>query len=369
VSSAAVITGVGLVTPLGATALQTWNALLAGRCISSHAKVPFEFSLDLPRVSHLAIRASREATGATGAPQEAAVVVGTSKGPVEKWLNSASIVSDVSRPIDLGLHCIASDVANALNLQGPRLTVSTACASGLHALIRGVLMIQSGEARRVLVVAAEASVHPLFIASFQRLGIIADEEIGCRPFDENRDGFWMSEAAAAVWLERANSDASGIAIERFALAADATHLTSTSADAKPLERALRQVCAGGTIDLFHTHGTATAANDATELAVLERLAEGQQSPPHVYSHKGALGHSLGAAGLVSVVINVMSHREGIVAPNARTTRPMPARNVKILRESTRRRIRRSVAVAAGFGGQIAAVSLVNASGLPPDAGR
>jgi 3-oxoacyl-[acyl-carrier-protein] synthase II len=271
--------------------------------------------------------------------------------------------------MDLGLHRIASDVASDLELSGPRLTISTACASGLHAVIRGVLMIQSGEARRVLVVAAEASVHPLFIASFQRLGIIAKEEIGCRPFDVSRDGFWMSEAAAALWLERADSDAPGLHVDRFAMAADATHLTGSSPDAKPLEAALRHVCDHDPVDLFHAHGTGTIANDATELSVFERLAKGQSRPPNLYSHKSALGHSLGAAGLISVVINVMSHRDGIVPPNARTTRPMPARNVRILRDSAHRKIRRSVAVAAGFGGQIAAVSLVSADGFPRDAGR
>ena len=200
-SARAVITGVGLVTPLGAAASETWDALLAGRSIAGHSKVPIEFPPGLPRVSHLAIRAANEACGA-GVPDNAALVVATSKGPVESWLAPPSRLSDVMGPIDFGLSRVASDVAAALGIGGPRLTVSTACASGLHALNRGVLMIETGEAHRVLVVAAEASVHPLFIGSFLRLGIIAGEEAGCRPFDQSREGFWISEAAAAVLLER-----------------------------------------------------------------------------------------------------------------------------------------------------------------------
>jgi 3-oxoacyl-[acyl-carrier-protein] synthase II len=366
VSSSVVITGIGLVTPLGATAWQTWDALLAGRCISGHARVSLEVPSEIPRVSSLAIRATHEAvrSGAISDAHDAAIVMGTSKGPVESWLNPPSPSSDLRGPMEFGLSRVATDVAQALQIRGPRITVSTACASGLHALIRGVLMIQAGEARRVLVVAAEASVHPLFIGSFDRLGIIADEEVGCRPFDQSRNGFWMSEAAAAVMLERVDSEKHGIFIDQVAMAADATHLTRTSDEALPLRRAVEHVCDARPVDLFHAHGTGTVHNDETELAVFERLAEGAHLPPHLYSHKGALGHSLGAAGLVSVVINVLCHRHGVVPPNCRTRNPLPTRNVKLSCQPVRRRISRSVAVAAGFGGQIAAVSLVSAPDAP-----
>ena len=79
--------------------------------------------------------------------------------------------------------------------------------------------------------------------------------------------------------------------------------------------------------------------------------------PLLYSHKGALGHSLGAAGLVAVVLNALAHRHGIVPPNVRTSRPLPARAVHIDRDARRRPIRRSIAIASGFGGASAALSL------------
>src|SRR3954464_875948 len=107
---------------------------------------------------------------------------------------------------------------------GPRLTVSAACASGLLALIRGALMIKSGEAKRVLVVGAEASVHELFIGSFRRLGVLAKAGEGCRPFDEGRSGFLMSEAGAAVCLESGDGGAGEVLIEKMAMGGDATHL-------------------------------------------------------------------------------------------------------------------------------------------------
>jgi 3-oxoacyl-[acyl-carrier-protein] synthase II len=364
------ITGVGLVTPLGRTATATWDALLKRQFSATHARVDLEFDARLARVSHLAIRAAREAVQASNASslRDAALIIGTSKGPIEQWLKPPSTSPLLERSVDFGLSQIASDVAREFNVAGPRLTVSTACASGLHALIRGAMMIRTGEVRQALVVAAEASVHPLFIASFERLGIIPPEGIGCRPFDRTRQGFLMSEAAAAVLLEADSSDVAAVAVERFAMGADATHLTRNSDDAEPLRRVLNHVWHSRPVDLFHAHGTGTIHNDATELAVIEKLAAAQGDPAagqrgpaggHLYSHKGALGHSLGAAGLVSVVLNVMSHRYGIVPPNVQTRDPLAMTHIRISSEAISRPVHRSIAVAAGFGGQIAAVALAS----------
>src|SRR6185437_16129883 len=122
---------------------------------------------------------------------------------------------------------LASDVSNYLNTRGPVLTISAACASGLYALARGAMMIAAGEVRQALVVAAEASVHPLFVGSFERLRILAKRGDACRPFDRNRSGFYMSEAGCAVLLEaRDGVDPTvPVYVDRFALGGDATHLT------------------------------------------------------------------------------------------------------------------------------------------------
>jgi 3-oxoacyl-[acyl-carrier-protein] synthase II len=389
--SRAVITGVGLLTPLGNSVAQTWDAMLAGRYIIDHANVPLEFSDRIPRVSHLAILAAREAIAASSSSwqgNDTALVIGTSKGPIENWLSSTGVVlpslraeegigkdtqdssvsgllkapsrlSDVKGPSDFGLAETANDVANVLGLHGPRLTVSAACASGLHALIRGTMLIQSGEARRVLVVAAEASVHPLFLASFARLGVLPAKEMGCRPFDQKRDGFLMSEAAAAVCLEAETDCRADVVVDRFALGADASHLTAGDATGIPLTRIIQQVVRGHPVDLVHAHGTGTVTNDPAELAAIERSLADQSSPSAMYSHKGALGHSLGAAGLVSVVINVMSHQMGIVPPNVRTTQPLPMTKVRMNQSISYRDVQRSIAIAAGFGGALAAISLLS----------
>jgi len=342
------ITGIGLITGLGGTARQTWDALIAGRYICDHARMDLEGG---SRASRLAIKAAREAIASAASPSlPEAVIVGTSKGAVEDWINGDSC--------QLGLGSIASDLAREVGIAGPIMTISTACSSGLHALIRGAMMIEAGEVSRILVVATEASVHPLFIGSFERLGILPPPGFGCRPFDRSRRGFVMSEAAAAVILEAQPSPES-IAVEKFAMAADATHITRNSDEAAPLKHCLRRVAGDDGIDLIHAHGTATEHNDATELAAFEQVFGAGK--PHVYSHKGALGHSLGAAGLVSIVLNVLAHRNGMIPPNIQTREPLPAQNVILSITPVQRSIRRSIVIAAGFGGQIAAIGLTTSS--------
>jgi 3-oxoacyl-(acyl-carrier-protein) synthase len=116
------------------------------------------------------------------------------------------------------------------------------------------------------------------------------------------------------------------------------------------------------VDLFHAHGTGTVQNDAVELAAIESVvARGKDSDrPIVYSHKAAIGHSLGASGLLSVVLNCQAHVTGSIPPNVNTTEPMPTRRVTIRTAATQEcEIRRSVAIAAGFGGALGVVSLVS----------
>jgi 3-oxoacyl-[acyl-carrier-protein] synthase II len=332
----------------------TWAGLMSGACIEDHARYPADASSTESRAGALARRAVAS-LGAVALDADAAVVVGTSKGSIEGWLEG-----DVSAT---GLADVADSVSRQVGSRGPRLTVCAACASGLHALIRAAMMIRSGEARQALVVAAEASVHPLFLGSFQRLGVLAQPGDGCRPFDRNRTGFYMSEAAAAVLLEAEpdgdDCNSPPISVDRFALGADATHLTGGDPTMPALRHLLRRVVDGRPLDLVHAHGTGTPTNDESELAAIESTLVDQAIPPALYSHKGALGHSLGAAGLLSVVINCQSHATGLVPPNVRTLDPLPASRVSLSREAVRRPVGRSLAIAAGFGGALAVVALSN----------
>jgi 3-oxoacyl-(acyl-carrier-protein) synthase len=173
----------------------------------------------------------------------------------------------------------------------------------------------------------------------------------------------MAEAASAVLLEAADrsTDIVPLQVERFAVGGDATHLTGGDPDARLLKHLLHKVTDGRPVDLVHAHGTGTEMNDATELAAIE-ASVGDAWPsrrPVVYSHKAALGHSLGASGLLSVVLNCVSHTTGIIPPNVRTTDPLPIERVVIPQTITRVPVRRSLAIASGFGGATAVVSLLS----------
>ncbi len=385
------ITGIGLVTPLGRSAPSTFEALLAGRFISNHARLESNNQSDLPRVVSLAIEAADEAiaqAGWTTRRETIALIACTSKGSIESWLNP--IVTRASSPCGsirnarnfdismthaqaggpchdeaFGLSDLSTHLARHIgSTDAPRLCLSSACASGLHGLIRGTMMIQSGEADRVLIVAAEASVHPLFLASFARLGVLAPAGGSggvCRPFDQNRNGFLMSEAAAAICLE-ANSNRPIATIDRYALGGDATHLTGSDPHGTVLRHLLRNVIGDSPMDLIHAHGTGTVSNDSTELAALQAVIgknNNHRDLPSLYSHKAALGHSLGASGLVAVAINCLCHQTGQIPGNIHTANPLPTTNLKIEQCTSTCSIHRSLIHAAGFGGPTAVVSLIS----------
>jgi 3-oxoacyl-[acyl-carrier-protein] synthase II len=351
-----IITGSGLVTALASGVEETWNALAAGEFIRAHSPAKLRAIDGQTRVTQLALAAGSEALAAARWGQEVlrdertALLIGTSRGPVNQWL------ADPARP-QIGMHRVGDEVATAIGLGfGPRVTYSAACASGLQALIRAVLMIRGGEADRAVVIAAEAALHPLFLACFDRLGVLPREGVGCRPFDQRREGFLVSEAAAAVCLERSESARALAIIDRVALGSDATTITGADPSGAVLQRMLRHVTADHCIDLVHAHGTATKANDPVELTAIERCCG--DARPIVYSHKGALGHSLGASGLVSLVLSCEMHRRGTVLGNVRTNQPIPMRQARCFATPQTVNVRRSACLAAGFGGPVAAVSLL-----------
>jgi 3-oxoacyl-[acyl-carrier-protein] synthase II len=339
----------------------TWEHLLTGKSICDHARA--ELDGEGQRAIRLAQIVASDAVGAIDLDPDAAIIVGTSKGSIEDWLRSPAI-RNASTSDNLkgglspgGLADVAQNLCRTFGMQGPILTLSAACASGLIALIRGAMMIQAGEVRQALIVAAEASIHPLFLGSFQRLGVLAKPGDGCKPFDQSRTGFYMSEAAAAVVLQAADSP-DGICIDRFAMGGDATHLTGGDPEARVLRRLLTQVIDGRAVDLIHAHGTGTELNDATELAAIDDCVHGN---PGIYSHKASLGHSLGASGLLSIVINCQSHAFGKIPPNVRTTNALKVKHARVLQTASNQTVRRSVAIAAGFGGPTAVVSLASES--------
>jgi 3-oxoacyl-[acyl-carrier-protein] synthase II len=361
------ITGIGLITPLGGNCEETFRSLLEGEFITCDSRAKFADGQG-GKVNELALAAAWEALRQAGWrdwSEPSAIIAGTSKGDIESWIEQIENLQ-ANRPAvypwgtRLGLGDLAATVAEKLGAeQCIRLTYSAACASALHALIRAVMMIRSGEIERALVVAAESSLHPLFVGCFDRLGVLAKAGEPCRPFDVHRRGFHISQCAAAVCLESSRSaQGRGIAtIERIGLAGDAFHITGSDPTAATLAKVLKCVVGPDALDLIHAHGTGTVANDATELAAISSVLCSSSPCPNVYSHKAALGHSLGASGLVSLVLSCMMHQQGVVLPNICTADAMVHEKLAVCRADSRRAVQRSVVISSGFGGAIGVVGL------------
>lgn len=351
------ITGIGLITPLGASADETFDALLAGQFITSSSRAKFtDIEGQGSRIEQLTVAAARQAitqSGWTEISADTAIAVGTSKGNIESWIRPGGMGISYG----FGLSDLAGYLAVHLNADyAIRATLSAACASGLHACARAVMMLESGDASRALVVGVESSLHPIFQGCFRRLGVLAPPYQPCRPFDKSRHGFHISECAGAICLQMGEAISPFPRIDYFGVAGDAHHLTGVDPQADTLRRLLTAAFGVGPVDLIHAHGTGTVANDAAELSAIEGSLNHSAPLPIVYSHKAALGHCLGASGLVSLVLNCLMHQRGVVPGNVCTVDPL-ASGLLISSTAVRKPIHRSLSLATGFGGAIGVVGM------------
>lgn len=398
------ITGLGLRTVLGNDVRSTWDAILAGRRVLDHTQSDIALGPYGSRVAAIAADVAGQAVRDAGwhagtlADPRTGLVIATSKGEVESWIAARSLRNfnatfDHATDQSLGKTCpagglgpgwgigrLAGVVGSHLRMgPGPAITVSAACASGLHALGRACLMVRFGQVDRVLVVAAEASVHPVFVESFRRLGVLPPAGHGCRPFDKSRAGFVMTEAAAAVCVERVDASRQASSphrqpyayVDRFAIAGDASHITSSDPTGCTLRRMLDNVIDDRPVDFVHAHGTGTVVNDPVELAAIDETVgrfrnsnfknATADAPVPVFSHKAHLGHTLGAAGLVAVALNCEIHRSGVIPGNIATCEPLPAINCEVPIDARSQTVGRSLSLAAGFGGAMGSVTLTSTS--------
>ncbi|MCX5660622.1 MAG: beta-ketoacyl synthase N-terminal-like domain-containing protein [Planctomycetota bacterium] len=402
---AIVITGVGLVTPLGHSAWETFAALLDGRTLADRAaKLPDGIDpVDLVKalgsvgnIQHistdpaitLAERAAGEAlfmadpkagNAASGDRRPIDAIVGSSKGAVHALVAAADRVAGVRRPrisaipppdahlaVALGPHgYLLRHLRQRLPLGQAHSTVA-ACASSLTALHEARLsLIRSprnadGGPRRMLVVTSEAALLPLFIHSYARLGVLpplTPAGYRPRPLDERRSGFALTELAAAIVLETVDVvRPEQVELLDTAIAAESSDVIRTTPGMPALAHIAQRLLGGNRderepIDLIHPHATGTVDNDPAELAVYADALAGSP-PPDLYAHKGALGHGLGAAGLVSLVLAWLCARSGRRPPMPWLDQPI-ASQLSLVRAAAPRPIRTQAVFAAGFGGHVA----------------
>jgi 3-oxoacyl-[acyl-carrier-protein] synthase II len=250
-------------------------------------------------------------------PSDAQLILATIKGEID--LLEKSILGGSPDTAACGLDRLLEKVAALTRVAGDGLVVSSACTSSATAVARGAAMIRSGRRDAVLVVACD-SVNEFIYSGFSTL--MALDPLPARPFDKGRCGLSVGEAAAFVLLmseERARREERPILGELagWGLSDDANHMTGPSRESEGLVlaigKALRSADIGaGRIGFVSAHGTGTVYNDAMEMQAFGKIFTDRTLP--VYSLKGGIGHTMGAAGLVEMIIALRALREGIVPP-------------------------------------------------------
>uniref|UniRef100_A0AAU2W0N9 Beta-ketoacyl-[acyl-carrier-protein] synthase family protein n=1 Tax=Streptomyces sp. NBC_00008 TaxID=2903610 RepID=A0AAU2W0N9_9ACTN len=404
--TATVVTGLGLVTPVGADEHTFWAGLCAGAGAARHceelAGLPVDFAcradgpdLDeavggravfrMARFVKMALVAARRAVADAGLRPDrwdggrVGVVLGVGVGGVSVLVDNVRkldadgppAVSPLLVPMMMP-NAAAGEIAIDLGAHGPSLAPATACASGATAIALARDLLTSGSCDVVVAGGAESVVTPLVVSAFAGMGALSartgDPAAASRPFAADRDGFVLGEGAAVLVLERAGDVRARGGRARAVLAGagaatDAHHPTAPDPDGRgagrAVEAALEQAgWAAGDVDHINAHGTSTPLNDAMEGALIARLFPHR---PSVTAPKGVIGHTLAAGGAIEAVATVLTLEHGLVPPIANLDAPPPDSGLDcVTKEPRRQRVERALSHSFGFGGHNVALAFQRA---------
>lgn len=362
-----VVTGTGIVSPVGNNVPDFWKNLLDGVCgidyirsiptdglpvkVAGEVKDfnPADYSIEASfvrkqdRFTVFAVAAAKQAMDEAGLDtsddgnidsMRLGVYIGSGIGgfttqvrETEKILNEgAKWVSPLMIPTMIA-NIAAGNVAMRYNACGPCLPVVTACATSTHAIGEAYRAIRHGYADAIIAGGTEAALLPLSIAGFanaKALSRVEDPKRASLPFNTNRSGFVMAEGAAVLILEEyEHAVARGAEIIAevcgYGNTCDAYHVTAPRPDGMTQAAAMKQALdeAGYTSDdvlYINAHGTGTALNDPAETAAFKLALGDDAYKAHVSSIKGQIGHMLGAAGAAEAVATVLALKNGVVPP-------------------------------------------------------
>jgi 3-oxoacyl-(acyl-carrier-protein) synthase len=263
-----------------------------------------------------------------------------------------------------------SIVANDYGLRGPRLSNSTACASGTIAIVKAMRAIQDDQCDIALAGSSEA-IHPIFAAGFYNMRVLAkhdDPAQACRPFDVNRNGFVMGEGAAMLVLERLeHAQERGARIYAEALGgkllSDAQHVTNLDANSDVLEQLINATMRSARlvprdIAYINAHGTGTQQNDLLESRGIRAAFGRAADSVCVSSNKAMFGHLVNASGSVELAITALALRDGFAPPTLNLTDPDPECDLDCIPLVGRERpLEHALKLSIAFGGHLAAVLL------------
>ena len=266
---------------------------------------------------------------------------------------------------------MAAVPARVLGLAGPSFVIDTACAASAHSIGEAFRMVKRGKVRAMMAGGAAALVSPVGILAFALIGALTrngDPATASRPFDKARDGFVMGEAAGAIVLESLTSARERGAriyaeVAGYGTTLNAGSLTDPSADGSTESRAMELALAEAglrqeEIGYVAAHGTSTQKNDLVETMALKRLFGGRAGQVPVSSLKGHLGHTISAAGVCNVISTAMALREGQIPPTLGLAHADAACDLDYVPNQSRQvGIQAALSNAFAFGGQNAVLAL------------
>ncbi len=405
-----VVTGLGLVTPLGADVETAWKNIIGAKsgagpitrfdtegyacriaCELKPADHPYGFDAN-KRVDHkvqrqvdpfivFGIDAAGQAiedAGLTDMSEEERYRAGCSIGSGIGGLPgiaSESIVLHEKGPRRVSPHFVHGRLINLISgqvsikygLMGPNHAVVTACSTGAHSIGDAARMISLGDADVMLAGGAEGAICPLGIAGFAQARALStafndQPEKASRPYDKDRDGFVMGEGAGVVVLEeyeRAKKRGAKIYAEviGYGLSGDAYHVTAPHPEGAGGFRSMKMALerAGMTpndIDYINAHGTSTPLGDELELGAVRRLFGSAIDHVAMSSTKSAIGHLLGGAGAVETIFCILAMRDGVLPPTLNLDNPSEGvQGVNLVPHvAQERKVRAALNNSFGFGG-------------------
>ncbi|HET7037442.1 MAG TPA: beta-ketoacyl-[acyl-carrier-protein] synthase family protein [Thermomicrobiaceae bacterium] len=393
-----VVTGIGIVSPLGAAVEEFWRASLAGESgvvsitdldlANCRTKIGARvagydpgchFSArELQRLSftsQLALVAAHEALTGCGLADDgcrraaAGVILGTAAGvvdalkPLDRYFFEHNTIRD-PLTIPRGMcNAAASNLSIRFGLKGPVMTIDAACASSAHAIGYAYNLIRTGMLSLAVTGGTDSAISELVVYGFSCLRALSERNEtpaqACRPFSRDRDGTVLGEGAGILILESEQS-----ALERgapilaeltgYGATSDGFHLTQPALEGVSEAMRLALADAGleaADINYINAHGTATLANDKIEAAAIRQVFGDAANDVPVVGIKPAVGHSIGAASAIELISCVLSIRDSFVPPTLNFMVPDPECDLDCVPEGARRReIRHAMSNSFAFGG-------------------
>ena len=396
-----VVTGLGMVTPVGHTVDETWANILAGKSgaapiesfDTSAYSTRFSASVrDLDITPYLAVKDARKMdvfvqygmvagiqamldSGLEVTEENAPRIgcsIGSGIGGIGQIEKNAEIVR-TSGPRRISpffvpgsiINMISGNLSVKFNLQGPNLAMVTACTSGTHNIGIGARLIALGDVDAMLVGGAEMATTPVGLGGFAAARALSkrndDPAAASRPWDKDRDGFVLGDGAGVLMIEEYESaKARGANVYAevlgFGMSGDAYHMTLPPEDGRGAAAAMRNAIkdAGMPLDkinYINAHGTSTVAGDVAESRAVESVLGSAAGQVAISSSKSMIGHLLGAAGAVEAIFSILALRDQVAPPTINLDNPDEDCNLNYVPNSAQERtIHSALSNSFGFGG-------------------